>query len=68
MASSNIVIPEAAFTKDKRSRSSRPELFCKKDLLRNFAKFIGKHLCKSLVFNKIADLRSAGLQPGLQFY
>ena len=26
-------------------RSSRPEVFCKKDVLRNFAKFTGKHLC-----------------------
>ena len=25
-------------------RSSRPEVFCKKDVLRNFAKFTGKHL------------------------
>ena len=29
-------------------RSSRPEVFCKKDVLRNFAKFTGKHLCPSL--------------------
>ena len=33
-------------------RSSRPELFCKKGALKNFAKFTGKHLCKSLFFNK----------------
>ena len=26
-------------------RSSRPEVFCKKDVLKNFAKFTGKHLC-----------------------
>ena len=25
-------------------RSSRPEVFCKKDVLKNFAKFTGKHL------------------------
>ena len=25
-------------------RSSHPEVFCKKDVLRNFAKFTGKHL------------------------
>ena len=29
-------------------KSSRPEVFCEKDVLRNFAKFIGKHLCQSL--------------------
>ena len=36
-------------------RSSRPEVFCKKAVLRNFAKFTGKYLCRSLFFNKIAD-------------
>ena len=28
-------------------RSNRPEVFCKKGILGNFAKFTGKHLCKS---------------------
>ena len=37
--------------------SSRPEVFCKKVVLRNFAKFTGKHLCQALFFNKIAGLR-----------
>ena len=27
---------------------------CKKGVLRNFAKFTGKHLCQSLFFNKVA--------------
>ena len=36
--------------------SSRPEVFCKKGVLRNFTKFTGKHLCQSLFFNKVADL------------
>ena len=27
------------------SRSSRLEMFCKKDVLKNFAKFTRKHLC-----------------------
>ena len=40
-------------------RSSRPEVFCKKRVLRNFAKFRGKHLCQSLFFNKVADLKPA---------
>ena len=39
-------------------RSSRPEEFCKKGVLRNFAKFIGKHLFQSLFFNKVAGLKS----------
>ena len=31
----------------------------RKGVLRNFAKFIGKHLCQSLFFNKVAGLRRA---------
>ena len=27
-------------------RSNRPEVFCKKGVLGNFAKFTGKHLCQ----------------------
>ena len=45
------------------SRSSYPEVFCKKRVLRKFAKFGGKHLCQSLSFNKVA-----GLRQGLQLY
>ena len=32
-------------------------MFYKKGVLRNFTKFTGKHLCQSLFFNKVADLR-----------
>ena len=42
-------------------RSSRSEVFCKKGVLRSFAKFIGKHLCQILFFNKIVGLRPANL-------
>ena len=38
-------------------RSSRPDVFRKKGILRNFAKFIGKHLRQSLFFNKAAGLQ-----------
>ena len=38
-------------------RSSYPKVFCKKDVLRNFAKFTRKHLCQRLLFNKVAGLR-----------
>ena len=34
-------------------RSSRPEVFCKKGVLRNFTKFTGKHLCQSLFLIKL---------------
>ena len=44
-----------------RYRSSRPDVLFKKDVLENFAKFIGKQLCQSLFFNKVAGL-------GLQLY
>ena len=42
-------------------RSSRAEMFCKKGVFRNFAKFTEKHLCQSLIFNKFAGLRPATL-------
>ena len=35
-------------------RSSRPDVFFEKGVLKNFAKFKGKHLCQSLFFNKVA--------------
>ena len=38
-------------------RSSRPVVFCKKDVLRSFAKFTGKHLCQRLFFNNVASQR-----------
>ena len=37
--------------------SSLLGLFCKKGVLRNFAKFTGKHLYQNLFFNKVAGLR-----------
>ena len=40
----------------KLSRSSLPDVFCKKSVLRNFAKFTGKHLCQNLFFNEVACL------------
>ena len=36
------------------TRSSHPEVFLSKDVLKNFAKFTDKHLCRSLLFNKVA--------------
>ena len=37
----------------KVNRSGRPEVFCEKAVLRNFAKFTGKHLCQSLFSIKL---------------
>ena len=40
----------------KKEKGSRPEVFCKKGILRNFAKFTGKHLCQSLLLIKLQAL------------
>ena len=41
------------------SRSNRPEVFCKRGAITNFAKFTRKHLTQSLFFNKIASLKQS---------
>ena len=46
-------------------RSSRPEVFCQKSVLRNFTKFTGKYLCQSLFFNKVAGLSATLLKKRL---
>ena len=40
----------------KNFQKQPPEVLCKKDVLRNFGKFTGKHLCLRLFFNKVAGL------------
>ena len=40
---------------------NRPEVFCKKGVLRNFAKSTRKHLRQGLFFKKVAGLRPATL-------
>ena len=40
-------------------RSSHQRYSIKIEVLKNFAKFTGKHLCQSLFFNKVAGLRPA---------
>ena len=42
-------------------RRSCLEAFCGKGILRNFARFAGKYLCQSPVFNKVVGLRPATL-------
>ena len=37
------------------------EVFYKKDVLKNFTEFTGKHLFRGLFFNKNTDLRPATL-------
>ena len=38
-------------------RSSHRRCSIRKGVLKNFAKFTAKHLCQSLIFNKVAGLR-----------
>ena len=52
----------------QKSRTSRPEVFFKKGVFRNFAKFTGKHLCQSLFFNKLASLGPATLLKKRQLF
>ena len=42
-------------------RSSQQRCSLRKGIFRNFAKLTRKHLCQSLFFNKVADLRPATL-------
>ena len=39
-------------------RSSRPEVFRKRDVLKNFTKSARKHMCQSFFFNKVAVLKN----------
>ena len=60
---------EAAFIEGRCSKNTGKDaseaatggVFFKKVVFKNFAKFTGKHLCQSLVFDKVADLRPATL-------
>ena len=43
------------------SGKQSPEVFCKEGVLRNFAKFTGKHLCQSFFFNKVLIFKKESL-------
>ena len=45
----NSFVAEVTFKYVRNGRSSHPEVFCKKSVLENFAKFTGKHLRQSLL-------------------
>ena len=47
--------------KINKTKKQSPEVFYKKSISKNFAKFTGKHLCLSLFFNTVAVLRPATL-------
>ena len=42
-------------------KCSRSQMFYKIGILKNFVKFTGRHLSRSLIFNKAASLRNATL-------
>ena len=46
---------EIGITKIKKNRSSRLQMFHKIDVLKDFAKFTGKHLCRSLFLNELGS-------------
>ena len=48
-------------TEQNKQKQSSGGVLCKKDVLRNFPKLTGKHLCQSLFFNEIAGLRPVNL-------
>ena len=50
-----------AITIQKAIRSSHQRCSVRKGVLRNFAKFTGKHLCQSLFFNKVSGSGPATL-------
>ena len=43
------------------SQKQSSEVLYKKSVLKNFAKFTGKHLCQSLFSNKVTGLRTETL-------
>ena len=49
------------YIKTVTGQKQSPEVFCKKGVFRNFAKFTGKHLRQILLFNKVASLRPVTL-------
>ena len=51
-----------------RDRNNHQRYSMKKVVLRNFAKFTGKHLCQSLFLNKVAGLRPAILLKKRQVF
>ena len=44
-----------------------PQVFCEKSVPRNFAKFIGKHLCQNIFFNKVAKKETLAQVSSCEF-
>ena len=58
-----LLLTQAEYSRswESKRQNKPPEVFCKTGVLRNFAKFRGKHLCQSLFFKTVASLRPAAL-------
>ena len=52
-----LVLHPSVLPKYTKFRSSRPDVFCRKGVLRNFGKFTGKHLCQSLFIESLLKNR-----------
>ena len=48
------MIRETSQNSQINTRSSHPEVFLSKDVLKSSGKFTDKHLCRSLLLNKVA--------------
>ena len=57
-------LKDAFFEKPQPFKKQPLEVPCKKSVVRNFAKFTEKHLCQSLFFNKVADLKRTTASDG----
>ena len=57
----NVPILYRLKTPENQRQKQPPGVFCKKGVLRNLAKFTGKHLYLSLFFDQVAHLRPATL-------
>ena len=61
MSTDTVLLFDVTISKITVIRSSHLRFSMRKCVLRNFAKFTGKHLCQGLFFNKVAGLRPATL-------
>ena len=61
MSTDTVLLFDVTTSKITVIRSSHLRFSMRKCVLRNFAKFTGKHLCQGLFFNKVAGLRPATL-------
>ena len=64
----NIIKNEEAAVRKMFFRNSRPELFCKKGVLRDFAKLTEKHVCQRLFINKVAGQSTGASREFAKFW